>query len=324
MKNILALFIFTCFLSVAAAQVSVILDADMGRDYDDAGAIALLHSLADAGQAKILATIGSARYENAAAVFSVFNTYFNRPYIPVGIPKGESPVLKKPQRWTDSIVANYPHPVNSNNDVPDAVALYRRVLSIQPDKSVTVITIGNLSNLKNLLLSKADLFSPISGEQLVQQKIKQLVCLAGRFPEGSAFNITNDVAAARYVLENWPSPVLFCGVETGEKIKTGLSLIKNDSLQNSPVKDAFSLSSDRWGKDSAIKKNHSEIAVLAGVSGYEKWYDVKQGKILINEKDGSNKWLDNPQSEQYYLVEKSSPAIVQQVIDELLQRQPQP
>ncbi|MBS1746177.1 MAG: nucleoside hydrolase [Bacteroidetes bacterium] len=310
-------------LTIAEAQVNIIFDANMGSDYDDAGAIAILHNYADEGKAKILATIGSAKFENAAAVFSVFNTYFNKQYIPVAIPKGEAPILKTTQRWTDSVVARYPHPVNSNKDVPDAVALYRRILSIQPDNSVTIIALGYLTNLKSLLLSKADLFSPISGEQLVQQKVKQLVCLAGKFPEGNSLNISHDVVAAKYVLEHWPAPVLFCGMETGDKIKTGLSLIQNDSIQNSPVKDAFRLSVNPENKDTALKKSHGEIAVLVGIEGYENWFDVRQGKIIINEKDGSNKWIDDSQAEQYYLVEKSPPAVIQKIINELLQHQPQ-
>lgn len=323
MKNILLLVILNCILTITEAQVNVIFDADMGRDYDDAGAIAMLHGFADEGKAKILATIGSAKYKSAAAVLSVFNTYFNKPYIPVAIPKGEAPVIKNPQRWTDSVVAKYPHPINSNNDVPDAVALYRRILSIQPDNSVTIISLGNLANLKSLLLSKADLFSPISGEQLVQQKVKQLVCLARKFPEGASFNFSHDFTAAKYVLERWPAPVLFCGAETGEEIKTGLSLIENDSIQNSPVKDAFRLSINLESKETELKKNHGEIAVLVGIDGYENWFDVRQGKIVINEKDGSNKWLDDAHGQQYYLVEKSSPAVVQKIINEMLQHQPQ-
>ena len=160
---------------INAQPLSVIFDSDMGPDYDDVGAITLLHAFADDGKANILATIASTRYDNVAAVFNVFNTYFNRPNIPIGVPKGEALDLRDFQHWSDSVVKNYPHAINSNKDVPDAVALYRRILAIQPDKSVTIITVGFLTNLKNLLQSKADMFSPLSGEQLVKQKVKQLL-----------------------------------------------------------------------------------------------------------------------------------------------------
>lgn len=323
MKNLL-IIIFLLMFSIAHAQpaVNVIFDSDMGPDYDDVGAITLLHAFADEGKANILATVASTKYENVAAVFNVFNTYFNAPNIPIGVPKGDAPDLRDAQHWTDSIVKNYPHAIHSNKDVPDAVALYRRILSIQPDKSVTIITVGFLTNLKNLLQSKADMFSSLTGEQLVEQKVKQLVSMGGKFPEGSEFNINRDFIAAKYVYENWPTPVLFSGFEIGEKIKCGLPLIHNDAITNSPVKDVFRISIPQSAEDSAGRKSWDETAVLVGVLGYDKWFDVKRGKIIINDKDGSNTWIDNTNGTQAYLIEKTTPEVVQKLIDELIQHQP--
>lgn len=304
------------------SQVNVIFDSDMGPDYDDVGAITLLHAFADEGKANILATIASTKYENVAAVFSVFNTYFNRANIPIAVPKGEALDLRDWQHWTDSIVKNYPHAINSNKDVPDAVALYRRILSIQPDKSVTIITVGFLTNLKNLLQSKPDMFSSLTGEQLVTQKVKQLVSMGGAFPAGSEFNINRDFPSSKYVYENWPTPVLFSGFEIGEKIKCGLPLIHNDSIINDPVKDVFRISIPLAAEDSAGRKSWDETAVLVGVLGYEKWFDVKRGKIVISDKDGSNTWIDDDNGTQAYLIQKTSPEVVQKLIDELIQHQP--
>ena len=39
--------------------VNLILDTDLGPDYDDVGAMALMHALADSGQVNILATLSS-------------------------------------------------------------------------------------------------------------------------------------------------------------------------------------------------------------------------------------------------------------------------
>src|SRR5438128_6554236 len=98
-----------CFLGFAfllQAQtprpVPVIFDTDMGPDYDDVGAITLLHAFADSGYAKILATVASTKYEGVGAVLNVFNTYFNKPGIPIGVPKGRALELKDKQHWTDS------------------------------------------------------------------------------------------------------------------------------------------------------------------------------------------------------------------------------
>ncbi len=322
MRKYFVALIFLLMVFKSKSQVNVIFDSDMGPDYDDVGAITLLHAFADEGKANILATIASTKYENVAAVFSVFNTYFNRANIPIAVPKGEALDLRDWQHWTDSIVKNYPHAINSNKDVPDAVALYRRILSIQPDKSVTIITVGFLTNLKNLLQSKPDMFSSLTGEQLVTQKVKQLVSMGGAFPAGSEFNINRDFPSSKYVYENWPTPVLFSGFEIGEKIKCGLPLIHNDSIINDPVKDVFRISIPLAAEDSAGRKSWDETAVLVGVLGYEKWFDVKRGKIVISDKDGSNTWIDDDNGTQAYLIQKTSPEVVQKLIDELIQHQP--
>ena len=44
-----------------AAPVKVIFDTDMLTDFDDVGALACLHALADAGECEILATVSSTR-----------------------------------------------------------------------------------------------------------------------------------------------------------------------------------------------------------------------------------------------------------------------
>ncbi|MFI5188263.1 MAG: hypothetical protein ACHQF0_16150, partial [Chitinophagales bacterium] len=81
--------ILSCFESSCAQKpdqpIPIIFDSDMGPDYDDVGAITLLHAFADSGEVKILATIASTKYEGVACVMNVFNTYFNRPDIPIGI-----------------------------------------------------------------------------------------------------------------------------------------------------------------------------------------------------------------------------------------------
>ena len=67
--------------------VNLILDTDLGPDYDDVGAMALMHALADSGQVNILATLSSNHDERVVPCIEVLNTYFNRPDIPVGAPK---------------------------------------------------------------------------------------------------------------------------------------------------------------------------------------------------------------------------------------------
>lgn len=85
--------------------IPVIFDTDIGPDYDDVGAIAMLHALADSGEATILATMASNKNPPTAAILSLFNAWFNRPDIPIGVPKGAGVNLPAKQGWDTMIVA---------------------------------------------------------------------------------------------------------------------------------------------------------------------------------------------------------------------------
>ena len=323
-----SILLFLCLgcLSATYAQratpkhVNIIFDSDMGPDYDDVGAIAILHALADKGEARILATMASTKYPGVAAVLDVFNTYFNRRYIPVGVPNGNALELRDWQHWTDTLIARYPHKIKSNDEAQDAITLYRKILASQPDTSVTIVTIGFLTNLSDLLNTKADKYSKLDGKQLVKKKVKLLVCMAGKFPEGYEFNVMKDAPASQNVYTNWPTHIILSGFEIGEKIKVGLPLIHNEKIKNSPVKDAFRISIPQAKEDSLGRKSWDETAVLIAIRGYDQFYTLHPGRIKV-EADGKNTWDDSGQG-QDYLVEKADYKEVEAVINELIMHQP--
>src|SRR5687767_14302682 len=100
--------------------ISIIFDTDIGPDYDDVGAMSVLHAFADRNEINILATIASNKYEGIAGVLNVINTYFNRPDIPIGVPRQEALSIRDSQHWSDSLLKNYPHVIKTNDEVPDA------------------------------------------------------------------------------------------------------------------------------------------------------------------------------------------------------------
>ncbi len=311
MKNIPAFLILTMILingcSVQKSNfkpepVKIIFDTDLGPDYDDVGALAFLHAMEDSGKVELLATMASNKNELVAPSIDVINTYFRQPGLPIGAPKTEGVSLGSSQHWADSIVAKYPHTLQSTTDAPDAVKVYRKILSSQPDNSVTIITVGFLTNLANLLKSQPDNESPLSGVDLIREKVKLLVSMAGKYPEGKEFNIYMDSISSKYVFENWPGKVIFTGFEVGEKIKTGLRLIQSP-VKNSPVKDVFRISIPLSEEDKNGRMSWDETAALIGVYGTNGFFDTVKGKIIVNP-DGSNSWENNPQGKQEYVVQK--------------------
>jgi pyrimidine-specific ribonucleoside hydrolase len=329
MKKLSALFILITFIiagcstnpkEAASKPVKIIFDSDLGPDYDDVGALAFLHAMADSGKAEILATLSSNKHELVVPSIEVINTYFGRSELPVGSPKTDGVNLGSNQHWADSIVANYPHTTVSTSDAPDAVKVYRKILNAQPDKSVTVVTVGFLTNLSNLLKSQPDENSPLGGKDLIEKKVRNLVSMAGRFPQGKEFNVFMDSVASWYVYNNWPGEIIFTGFEIGWEIRTGLRLMRSD-ISNSPVKDVFRISIPMSEEDKNGRMSWDETAVLIGVYGTEGFFDTVRGRIIINT-DGSNTWEDDPSGMQIYVKQKMPVNQMSSFIEDRMMHQP--
>lgn len=327
MKQILyfilvCLFLYSCSTRTGNKNepVKIIFDTDLGPDYDDVGALAILHAMADSGKAEILATVSSNKNDLVAPSINVINTYFGRGELPTGAPKTAGVNLGSSQHWADSIVAKYPHSVLSTSDVDDAVEVYRKVLVNQPDNSVTIVTVGFLTNLCNLLKSQPDNVSQLTGKELIIKKVKKLVSMAGMFPEGREFNIFMDSVSSMFVYGNWPGQVIFTGFEIGSKIHTGLKLIASD-IKKSPVKDVFRISIPLSEEDKDGRMSWDETAVLIGVYGTDKFFDTVRGRIIVNE-DGSNTWENKADGMQYYVKMKMPVPEISNFIEARIMHQP--
>jgi inosine-uridine nucleoside N-ribohydrolase len=276
--------------------------------------------MADSGKVEILATLASNKHELVAPSIEVINTWFGRPGIPLGAPKSWGVDMNSPHHWADTLVARYPHTLKATSDAPDAVEVYRKILTAQPDSSVTVVTVGFLTNLNNLLKSQPDNISPLNGTELVSKKVSKLISMAGRFPEGKEFNVYLDSTAAAFVFSNWPGEIIFTGWEIGSKIFTGLRVMKSD-IKNSPVKDVFRISIPMAEEDRNGRMSWDETAVLIGVYGTAGFFDTVRGQIVVN-LDGSNTWENNPQGNHQYVIQKMPVAEMSRFIEDRMMHQP--
>lgn len=321
MVRILAvLTLCACVNAFAQTPIpKVIFDTDIGPDYDDVGALAILHAFADKGECELLATIASNNHSRIVPVLSVINTYFNRGSLPVGMVRGNSVALPAWQKWDSVLVRRYPHALRSNDQAEDAVKLYRKILASQTDASVTIVTVGFITNMANLLRSKPDEISPLDGSALVKKKVQKLISMAGAFPSGKEFNVEKDAVSSRYAFENWPTPVYFTGWEIGAKVFSGVPLIQS-SIKNSPVKDAFQISIPKSKEDVNGRKSWDQTAVLMAVRGVDHYYSLVPGRIRC-ETDGRNSWDQNGAG-HFYAVEKTPSEQVEKIINELMMHAP--
>ncbi|HEY0580065.1 MAG TPA: nucleoside hydrolase [Candidatus Nitrosocosmicus sp.] len=303
-------------------MVPVIFDTDIAEDYDDVGALTLLHAFADKGEAKILATISSNSFETTVPTISVINTYFGRKAIPIGVTKRSQPNRPCKQEWAQAIIQKYAHRYASNNDAREAVSLYREILSKQPDTSVTIITVGFFTNIADLLSSMPDNYSPLNGRELVNKKVKQLVSMAARLDsgknKGSEYNVHIDTKASQKVFSDWERPFILSPFEIGQHIFTGIPLIHDKSIKSSPVKDAFKIALEK-DKNDIGRMSWDQTAVLVAVRGFNPYFSYRKLNLKI-EDDGSDTLI--PGTRLFYLEFKVDPHKVQDAIENLMHHQP--
>lgn len=294
----------------------IIFDTDMGPDYDDVGALAVLHALASQGECEILATVASDAHLSIAPTIEGLNRYFGRDDLPVGAAEN-APNFTAKNGWNDSLIHRFFTDIGNKPQYRSSVEVYRQVLAAQEDKSVTIVTVGFTSNLAQLLQSKGDDISPLSGRELVEQKVKGWVAMAGAFPQGREFNLFKDSTAALFSVAHWPSPILFSGFEIGVKIKTGRK-IADAHGSNNPVGWAYQYNLDTYTKPERARSSWDQTAVLCAVRNPNDYFYINgPGQLLVDEK-GHNKWDPDTDRQHYFLVHKYPYSVIETVIDDLI------
>jgi inosine-uridine nucleoside N-ribohydrolase len=304
------------YLTIAQKTKSekIILDTDFGNDCDDTGALAMLHQMAYAGEAEILATMYPMNDTLGAAAIDAVNTYYGKPNIPIGTYKGSYVYKGKHNDFYNSRLAtDFPNDLKTGDNAPDAIALYRKILSSQPDNSVVIIVIGPQRLIADLLLSKPDSINKLDGMQLVKKKVKKLVSMGAEYPSGNEWNIRICPDGAKLVAEKWPTPIVYSGFEIGKPIMTGERLV-TETPETNPVRVAFETNPMVDEK----KNRHSwdETAVLFGVRGLKDYWTMKTGTLQIAD-DGKNSW-DSSKKTHQYLVAKMSIVEMKKVIEDLM------
>ncbi len=310
---------------LGAEPVPVILDVDMESDVDDVGALALLHVLADRGEARILAVMVSAANPYSAACADRINTYYGRGDLPIGNVKGE-PIARpsgpgqavlRDSRYARRIAEAFPGALRDGNEAPDATVLYRRILAEQPDRSVVIVTIGYKTNLRNLLTSKPDQHGDLDGVDLVRRKVARWVCMGGNFVKRQTeANLVWDAPASTYALDHWPTPIVFSGWEIGAAIHTGSKLAEVPA--NSPVRRAYELYRGRVG---GTRESWDQSAVLFAVRDAGNYWSLSpQGRVRAE--NGVSRFEADPNGMHVYLLEKMDPGGIAEELDGLMASPP--
>ncbi len=261
----------------------IFFDTDFGFDVDDVGALALLHALADRHEAEIVGVNSVVLDPHTPGAIDAVNTYYGRPDIPIGQNRQGPDVWRTAAPyWNDSqhrfnvyLNKRFDHDT-ATETVPSATANYRRVLSEQPDRSVTVVVTGFPENLAELLRSEPDEVSPLGGRELVVQKVKEVVVMGGA-SEKRDFNLTGGPAKssanARELVRSWPTKIAFQNGEVCRDVRTGKRLSGDN-----PVGQAYR---KFYGSKRRSRPSWDQCAVLQAVRGVGNVFRENDTKRLV-------------------------------------------
>jgi hypothetical protein len=306
----------------------LILDTDIDMDVDDAGALALCHSLADLGEMELLGVICDSASSPAAACVHVINASRNRPEIPVGTmyssalaekldyEKLRQAIPRRGNAFYNQAIADM-DPVASSRPVWNSTKLYRKLLSEAADNSVVICCIGFLTAAADLLKSEPDEWSSLCGKELVARKVKKLVSMAEANSD-VGYDVCNwmiDLESADAVLHRWPTELVITPL--GRNVWTGQTL--SDCLpENDPVRRAYEI---YMCGPNIPQQSWDLIAVYYAVRGCENLFQERRGKhCYLHASNGLYHWAAPSLhcSEQILLDQIADDKTVESVIEGLL------
>jgi inosine-uridine nucleoside N-ribohydrolase len=314
------------FVPAASAEpLRLIFDTDMGNDVDDALALGVIHSLQSRQECQLLAVTVTKDHRLCAPYVDAVNTFYGRGEIPIGVVKqgmtpDDSKFLPACQAKDDG-KWRYPHDLLSSDDAADATTILRRTLAAQPDHSVAIAQVGFSTNLARLLESPADAISSLNGRQLVAKKVKLLSVMAGAFQKigdnahFTEYNVVKDVAAAKLIADQWPTPIVYSGFEIGISIPYPAASIEHDFayVAHHPLQESYQL----YSPTPHERPTWDLTSVLHAVRPERGYFSLSPPGTVTVADDGFTSFEPSDDGKHRYLtldklqIEKAKEALVQ-------------
>lgn len=311
-KTLLLAAVAAGFISCSKSEPSapaevipdIILDTDLGNSTDDVFALQALFSYQKMGRCDVLGVMQSRKVQKAKDLLDRFMHFYKADDIPIGLVEGEAQFFEiiPYYQLVDSLKADG-NPLFEPTGIPlssrlPAWKLYRKLLGEAADGSVTIVCVGMFTNLGLLLDSGADEYSPLSGKELVRQKVRNLDVMGGCFSpvllryQGNEvkfleteYNIAGDIPMARKVIENWPGRINLYPLEEGTKFPS----VHGDVLESyswQPDNPLYQIYSryDEWASGDVGQYLWDVVTTLHSILGEEMFQCTPQGYITIDDK----------------------------------------
>ena len=270
-------------------DIRIILDCDMGSSTDDLFALMMLHRYMDMQRCTLLGVIVDRMGRANADIVDVLDTYYGHPDIPIGL---ETMGQKATHVWipyhnlayarTPDGVQMFQRTVGDEGHYMEGYKLYRKLLSEQPDHSVTIASIGLVTTLARLLQSGPDEYSPLNGVELVRTKVKEIYAMGGVFGDAVEpdYNFKQAIDFSLTFFELLPKDVdvVFSPGEVGDPLDYRPELVISDLYWTDyhPIKWTYQFLNCNTGQ-----KMWDPQAVIHAVEGDEVYQLSERGWVTL-------------------------------------------
>jgi len=274
---------------------TVILGTDWWTDCDDAAAIRIACRADKLNLWHLAGMICNACMPDSAPSLNGFLTAEGYGELPLGIDREATDYGRNPP-YQKILAENLPHSVTANEDLPDGLELYLRLLAESDEKRVEILEIGYPQVL-------AALCEHPDGYRFLAEKVSCLWMMAGNW-EKDGVGVENNFAraprsrkAAAYLLEHCPCPIVFLGWEAGASVISGKPETIPDPAD--PLRMAFIAHGSINGRSSWDPM----LVLLALTNDFEKaGYTIRRGYASVDPETGENRFRYAEDGHHAYVV----------------------
>ena len=200
----------------------------------------------------------------------------------------------------------YPWLITSLLDTADPGLTMRNILLAQYDENAISVLDGPCTDMVGLM----DLYG---AKPQITAKVKFLVAAVGAYPGGAADpNIKSDIASARKMFAEWPTPIIAVGREVGEALPYPAASIEKDFAwaPSHPIVDAY-----RAFKTMPYDAPSSGLAAaLYAVHPDDGYFKLSEPGTITVLDDGQTKFTPGAGGKHRYLI--ADPAQKEKVIQQ--------
>jgi len=263
----------------------------MGRNIDAALALSMIYGL---GRGRLIAAGISNSSLDAAAFVEGLARFYMAGVLPIGLAE-DGPRLNDAPMLSVPLAARR---IRDVTDTADPAVVFRNGLLTQQDQQAIAVLAGPATNLARTLILPG-------ARDIVAAKVRLLVMAAGEFRGGRVDpRIRADVASARKLLAEWPSPLVAVGMEAGSGAlsrsdnRNGICRIAESSRSGSLSRLAGKTrQSSGWRRSRSTRVGRA----LCRESNAEYFKLSASGAIEVNE-DGRTRFTESSDGKHRFLV----------------------